>query len=158
MPVERPRNGLRIGDADRDATAAALREHYAAGRLTMEEFQHRLELAFTAKTDQDLAAITRDLPAAAPSLPWPHTGDRHSPDDSQHAYRSRRRSGLAAFASFIVVILALILIAFILPVAFIGTVIARSLLFALLALLFGRHGLLRRFRRWLPRSVRRRPF
>jgi hypothetical protein len=40
-------------------------------------------------------------------------------------------------------------------VAFIGTAISRSLLFVLLALLFGRRGILRRFRRWLPRSMRR---
>ena len=55
--------------------------------------------------------------------------------------------------------LTLILIAFILPVAFVGTVIARSLLFVLLALLFGRRGILRKWRRWLPGSARRRwPF
>jgi Domain of unknown function (DUF1707) len=151
-------SGLRIGDADREAAAAALREHYAAGRLTLDEFQHRLELVFAAKTEGDLAAITRDLPAAVPQLAWPPNGSyrghagRHG---SPAAGGARRRSGLAAFAGFVVVILALILIAFVLPVAFIGTAISRSLLFVLLALLFGRRGLLRRFRRWLPRSMRR---
>ncbi|HEX6932815.1 MAG TPA: DUF1707 domain-containing protein [Streptosporangiaceae bacterium] len=153
-------SGLRIGDADREAAAAALREHYAAGRLTLEEFQHRIELVFAAKTDLDLAAITRDLPHAAAPLAWPpNSGDRgHAGWPGSPPGGPRRRSGLAAFAGFVVVILVLILIAFILPVAFIGTVISRSLLFVLLALLFGRRGLLRRFRRWLPRSMRRRPF
>lgn len=152
-------SGLRIGDADREAAAEALREHFAQGRLTMEEFQHRLELVFAAKTDRDVAAITGDLPAAGQSLPWPATGSGGSYDDGRRDWRGesgpRRRSSLAAFAGFVVIILALILIAFILPVAFIGTVISRSLLFVLMALLFGRRGLLRRFRRWLPRSIRR---
>jgi Domain of unknown function (DUF1707) len=154
-------SGLRVGDADREAAAEALREHYAEGRLTLEEFQQRLELVFAAKTDRDLAAITGDLPHAAPPLAWPPIGARRSDGSRDWQARTgpRRRSALAASAGFIVVMLALVLIAFILPVAFIGTVIARSLLFALLALLFGRRGILRKWRRWLPRSARRRwPF
>jgi hypothetical protein len=158
-------SGLRIGDADREAAAAALREHFAQGRLTMDEFQQRVELVFAARTDHDLAAITRDLPSAAPPLAWPPTGAGGRAGAGSRDWRSasgpRRRSGFAAFAgliSFVVIMLALILIAFILPVAFIGTMISRSLLFVLMALLFGRRGLLRRFRRWLPRSMRRKPF
>jgi uncharacterized membrane protein len=152
-------SGLRIGDADREAAAAALREHFAQGRLTMEEFQHRLELVFAAKTDQDLAMITVDLPPAVASLPWSPDWRGSSYDSGSRDRRAgngrRARSSIAAVAGFVVVILALILIAFILPVAFIGTVISRSLLFVLMALLFGKRGLLRRFRRWLPRSMRR---
>jgi|SRR5262245_16921071 len=151
-------SGLRIGDADREAAAEALREHFAQGRLTMEEFQHRLELVFGAKTDRDLAMITSDLPPAL-SLPRPAAGPGSSYDSGYRDWRAgnwrRARSSLAAVAGFVVVIVALILIAFILPVAFIGTVISRSLLFVLMALLFGKRGLLRRFRRWLPRSMRR---
>lgn len=64
--------GLRIGDAEREATAASLREHYAHGRLTIEEFQQRLDAAFAAKTEPDLAKITSDLPhAPAFGGPWP---------------------------------------------------------------------------------------
>lgn len=150
-------SGLRIGDADREAAVAALREHFAQGRLTMEEFHHRLELVFAAKTDSDLAAITRDLPPIATPLAGAGGADPGF-RDWRAGSGPRRRSGFAAFAGFIVVILALILIAFILPVAFIGTVISRSLLFLLMALLFGRRGILRRFRRWLPKAMRRWPF
>ncbi|HEX9032319.1 MAG TPA: DUF1707 domain-containing protein [Streptosporangiaceae bacterium] len=57
-------SGLRVGDAEREATAASLREHYAHGRLTLEEFQRRLDATFAAKTEVDLARITRDLPFA----------------------------------------------------------------------------------------------
>jgi hypothetical protein len=63
---------LRIGDADREAVAARLREHYAQGRLTLEEFNQRLDAAFAATTQGQLGALTSDLPpAAAPSAPLP---------------------------------------------------------------------------------------
>ena len=41
---------IRASDADRDRTAAALREHLAAGRLTTEEFDERLDKVYAAKT------------------------------------------------------------------------------------------------------------
>jgi len=53
---------LRIGDAERDEVAAALREHYAAGRLTSEEFDERLEACLAARTAGDLQTLTLDLP------------------------------------------------------------------------------------------------
>ena len=53
---------LRIGDAERDAVAAELREHYAHGRLTLEEFNERLDAAFAAKTQRDLNRLISDLP------------------------------------------------------------------------------------------------
>src|SRR6204780_4318979 len=65
-------SGIRVGDAEREATANSLREHYAAGRLDMEEFQERLDAALTAKTNPDLAKLTEDLPNAnGYSAPWP---------------------------------------------------------------------------------------
>jgi len=63
---------LRIGDADREAAAATLREHYAQGRLTLEEFNQRLDAVFASITQRQLNHITRDLPhvpAPAASLP-----------------------------------------------------------------------------------------
>jgi hypothetical protein len=53
---------LRIGDRERDATASELREHFAHGRLTLEEFNRRLDAVFAAKTQRDLSRITSDLP------------------------------------------------------------------------------------------------
>src|SRR5438132_9546906 len=53
---------VRVGDADREAVAAQLREHYADGRLTLDELNERLDHAFAAKTRADLNAVTRDLP------------------------------------------------------------------------------------------------
>jgi hypothetical protein len=64
---------LRIGDAEREAAADHLREHFAEGRLTQEEFTQRLDAVFAAKTQNQLGAITSDLPqpAAGPSAPLP---------------------------------------------------------------------------------------
>ena len=65
---------LRIGDAEREAAAASLREHYAQGRLTLEEFNERLDAALKATTQRQLNLITQDLPrAAAPSAQLPVT-------------------------------------------------------------------------------------
>jgi uncharacterized membrane protein len=148
-------SGLRIGDAEREAAAVALREHFAQGRLTLEEFQQRLAAVFAAKTDRDLAEIHADLPhVAGPSPARPAV---QATNDGKGGYR-RRPAGLAVVAGFIMIILALVLVAFILPVALFATAISRSLLFILAILLFGRRGLLRKFRRWLPQKSRRRPF
>ena len=56
-------SNIRVGDADRDATATQLREHYAAGRLTLDELNERLEQTFAARTGVDLNAVMRDLPS-----------------------------------------------------------------------------------------------
>lgn len=53
---------IRASDADRDRTAALLREHLAAGRLTAEEFNERLDEAYAAKTLGELDRLLADLP------------------------------------------------------------------------------------------------
>ena len=53
---------IRASDSDRDRTAALLREHHAAGRLTAEEFNERLDKAYAAKTLGDLDQLLADLP------------------------------------------------------------------------------------------------
>ena len=66
---------VRVGDADREAIAAQLREHYADGRLTLEELNERLDQAFAAKTRADLNSVMRDLPQAArPTAGAPYGG------------------------------------------------------------------------------------
>ena len=56
------RPDLRVGDADRDAAAAALGEHFAQGRLTLDELDARLGATFTATTRGELSLATCDLP------------------------------------------------------------------------------------------------
>jgi hypothetical protein len=53
---------LRIGDAEREAAIAALGEHYAAGRLTKEEYDERAARAWAARTGSALWPLFADLP------------------------------------------------------------------------------------------------
>lgn len=79
---------MRIGDADREAAAAGLREHYAQGRLTLEEFNQRLDATFAAATESQLRRITRDLPhTAAPSAPLPSAAIGPYHDRARRDYR-----------------------------------------------------------------------
>jgi hypothetical protein len=55
---------MRVSDADREAAAAELQEHFASGRLNQDELNERLERAFAAKTRGDLSAIFADLPSS----------------------------------------------------------------------------------------------
>jgi DUF1707 SHOCT-like domain len=79
---------VRVGDADREAVAAQLREHYADGRLTLEELNERLDQAFAAKTKADLNIVMRDLPQAmrpGAGLPYAGTGWPGQPGPGQAA-------------------------------------------------------------------------
>ncbi|MDP9863038.1 MULTISPECIES: DUF1707 SHOCT-like domain-containing protein [Streptosporangium] len=53
---------MRASDGDRDRVAEVLREHYAQGRLTVEEFDERLEQLYASRTYGELATLTSDLP------------------------------------------------------------------------------------------------
>ena len=68
---ERP--AILASDAERERSIALLRQAVGEGRLTLEESSQRVEVAQTARTDLDLAALARDLPAApagsAPAAP-----------------------------------------------------------------------------------------
>jgi DNA-binding MarR family transcriptional regulator len=74
-----PAPHVRAGDADRDAAAAALGEHFAQGRLTLDELDARLDATLTAATHGELSQAARDLPdltgsrpgSALARHPWP---------------------------------------------------------------------------------------
>jgi len=70
---------LRIGDAERDATMAQLREHFVAGRLTFDELTERIDLALAAKTQGQIDGLMADLPRpprAARGEPPQSAGDQ----------------------------------------------------------------------------------
>jgi Domain of unknown function (DUF1707) len=71
-------SGMRVSDADREATAAELREHYASGRLTLDELNERINNAFAAKTRGDLTAVMHDLPSLRPGTTPPTAGQPSS--------------------------------------------------------------------------------
>ena len=57
-------NEMRVSDAEREAAAAGLQEHFASGRLNQDELDERLAAAFAAKTRADLNALFTDLPSS----------------------------------------------------------------------------------------------
>jgi hypothetical protein len=108
---------IRASDQDRDVVVTALREAYTAGRLTFEEFDERMTVAYASKTWGELRTLTEDLPAQpilgadvpgrpmpAPALPaHPPRNNRLIPPPSQ----SRHRPGfLPLVALWIVLALA----------------------------------------------------
>jgi hypothetical protein len=117
-------HAMRVGDAERDAAAADLGEHYTAGRLTLEELHERLEAVFAAKTVGQLALIMSDLPGpgrlaglarpfdppvlpGTPALPWMpvyaphyHWGGYWNPDGRHGAAMGATAAGFSPGAQF----------------------------------------------------------
>ena len=60
---------LRLTDADRESAAQALGEHYAFGRLDLDEYHQRLDQVHAARTGTDLVAPFADLPRPAVLVP-----------------------------------------------------------------------------------------
>lgn len=60
---------MRASDGDREGVAERLRDAHAEGRLSMEEFEQRLDATYAAKTLGELELVTQDLPAPAPGQP-----------------------------------------------------------------------------------------
>ncbi|HYF24677.1 MAG TPA: DUF1707 domain-containing protein [Baekduia sp.] len=61
-----PRRDVRASDLDRDRAAAALRRHFAAGRLDHDELEERLELACAARWRGELRRALAGLPSDGP--------------------------------------------------------------------------------------------
>ena len=92
---------MRASDGDRDRVAAALREHCAQGRLTMEEFNERLELVYQGRTFGDLRKLTADLPDidlhALPASARPPVRPS-GPTPAQKGYKAAWASWASVFA------------------------------------------------------------
>lgn len=52
----------RLSDAERDRALQALKDGVAQGRLSHDTFLHRMELVFSARRSDELAALVADLP------------------------------------------------------------------------------------------------
>jgi Flp pilus assembly protein TadB len=117
---------LRIGDAERDAAAADLGEHFVAGRISLDELHERLGDVFRAKTQGQLSRIMADLPG--PRRPTKPTRTSWSAGNPAQTAAAQRRAGNATpsdragrFAALALLILAM-------------------LIWLFTALLFARHG------------------
>ncbi|MBA2954973.1 DUF1707 domain-containing protein [Nocardioides sp. MAH-18] len=73
---------LRVSDVEREQAAAALGDHFVAGRLSAEEHAERVDAVWSARTRADLTDLFRDLPVAG-GVP------AHRPVVSGPAYRRR---------------------------------------------------------------------
>jgi DUF1707 SHOCT-like domain/Domain of unknown function (DUF4190) len=62
---------MRAAAADRERAVDVLKAGFAEGRLTQEEYNHRMDRAYNAKTYGELATLTADLPAGAMPAVWP---------------------------------------------------------------------------------------
>jgi hypothetical protein len=54
---------VRVSDQEREQTAAVLRDHFAAGRVTQDELNDRVQAVYAARTQRQLADLMVDLPA-----------------------------------------------------------------------------------------------
>jgi len=85
-----------IGDAERNQLVSALNEHYAAGRLTLEDLRRRAETVMSAAYVDEARAALAELPAIAGAGPagatstgrTPRTGGRK--DDSRAGWFRRK--------------------------------------------------------------------
>lgn len=143
---------MRVSDAEREAAAAELQEHFASGRLDQEELNERLAAAFAARTRGELNALFTDLPGGRD---WSGTTadagrifDEHSqfgPDNPQPGWQSGGRIGLAiATLVGLVPVLAVLGVVSLLslggnrPFGFVLIFAAFALLRRLLFVIFGR--------------------
>ncbi|MGZ4246429.1 MAG: DUF1707 SHOCT-like domain-containing protein [Solirubrobacteraceae bacterium] len=103
-PTRQP--AILAGDQEREHSTELLSHAVVEGRLTLEEFSDRVERAQAARTREELAVLTQDLPAPAQApAPAPSASTEVAPTQERHtAFCSRLvRSGpweLAARSSF----------------------------------------------------------
>lgn len=97
-------SNLRISDAEREAAVTALGEHYAAGRLTREEYDERADRALAARTAAEVTTLFTDLPAPHPYAPSASGRPGGSPRPSYRPAAVQRGSRLPFLPLLLVVI------------------------------------------------------
>jgi Domain of unknown function (DUF1707) len=65
--VSEDRDALRAADVDREFVAERLREALNEGRLTLTEYDDRLQETYASRTYGDLKSVLSDLPTVAPA-------------------------------------------------------------------------------------------
>jgi hypothetical protein len=84
---------LRASDADRDRVVDVLRDAAADGRLTVAEFDERMEAALSSRTLGELAALTADLGPGPPPVPARPTAAGRATGPVQDVIRIDQRGG-----------------------------------------------------------------
>jgi hypothetical protein len=78
-----------IGDADRDRFTAILREHYAAGRLSLDELRRRVGVVLGAAYTDEAAAVLADLPPISATGAAGAAAGAGTPGGARRAHRRR---------------------------------------------------------------------
>jgi len=119
---------MRVSDAERQAVADRLAEHFSSGRLDQAEFDERIGKAMSAKTRADLNGLFDDLP---------ETGAPAATDPSAGQLRRRRRHPVLLAALIVFVAIAAAHVVW--PLLWIGFLVA-IVLFATGTIGHGRSG------------------
>lgn len=97
---------LRVSDAERQAVADRLAQHYGEGRLDQVEFDERVGRAMSAKTRADLNGLFDDLPGLDGMAGSGPAGAPGKPDRrARRELRRDRRHGLLPIVAIVVVAL-----------------------------------------------------
>lgn len=103
------RGAIRVSDAERDQAVSELGEHFQAGRLTLEEFDERSDLALHAKTGNDLVALFTDLPTTV--VPASMRPENPVIPEPPADFGGRRASGPSVARFFIACVIAAVIFA-----------------------------------------------
>ncbi|MFG1925640.1 DUF1707 domain-containing protein [Cryptosporangium sp. NPDC048952] len=93
MDSDRP--PVRASDKDRERVVELLRQHTSEGRLTIEEYEQRVETAYATKTVADLRPLLADLPVRLDEV-LPGAEVAHPP--AQVAWQREHPDRLARYA------------------------------------------------------------
>ena len=104
---------MRVSDAERQAVADRLAEHFSSGRLDQAEFDERVGRAMNAKTRADLSGLFDDLP---------ETGAPAATDQTAGVQRRRHRHPVLLVALIVFVAIAAAHVVW--PLLWIGALVA----------------------------------
>ena len=106
---------MRVSDAERQAVADRLAEHFTSGRLDQAEFDDRVGKAMSAKTRADLNGLFGDLP---------ETGAPAATDPTDPAGLPRRRHRHPVLLVALIVFVAIAAAHVVWPLLWIGALVA----------------------------------
>jgi len=86
-------SNLRVGDAERRRVADDLQRHFVDGRLSSDELTDCVRQAMAARTQGDLEALVRDLPALPPPASAPTVPPASAPTAAVPEPASLERAG-----------------------------------------------------------------
>ncbi|WP_158889124.1 DUF1707 domain-containing protein [Amycolatopsis anabasis] len=74
MPSQPDPDAMRVGTAEREEANRLLSDHFAEGRLTVDEYEARVSAALAATVRADIRELFGDLPAPHPAFLLPPPG------------------------------------------------------------------------------------